>query len=130
MMKLLATPDDLAADPPQRYYYNVVDASGLPAVFNQIAGQILGARSHLIQLYPAPIVTGVGGGTTVSISGKYFTGATRVTFGGTNAAFTVNSDTSITATAPSGTSGQTVHVRVTTSGGSSPATAADEYTYP
>ncbi len=81
-------------------------------------------------MYPAPIVTGVGSGATVSISGKYFTGATDVTFGGTSAAFTINSDTSITATAPSGTSGQTVHVRVTTPGGSSPAVAADQYTYP
>ncbi len=131
MMKLLATPDDLTADPPLRYYFNVVDASGLPGVFSQIAGQILGARAHLIRLYPAPIVESVGGGTSVSISGKYFTGATQVTFGGTNAVtFTVNSDTSITATPPSGTPGQTVHVRVTSSGGSSPATPADEYTYP
>lgn len=127
LMKLLATPDDLSADPPLRYYYPVAEAKDLPGVFTQIAGQILGAGSRLVRLYPAPIVTGVSGGPTVSISGKYFTGATQVTFGGTNAAFTINSDTSITATAPSGTPGQTVHVRVTTSGGSSP---AYQYTYP
>ncbi len=120
--------DDGNQDP--SHFFHVVDASDLPDVFKSIATELLNPKSHLIQLYPAPIVTGVGGGTEVTISGKYFTGATRVTFGGTNAAFTVNSDTSITATAPSGTSGQTVHVRVTTSGGSSPATAADEYTYP
>jgi Flp pilus assembly protein TadG len=130
MMKLLATPDDPSAIPPETHYFNVVDASGLPSVFHQIAGQILDSHAHLIQLYPAPIVTGVGGGATVSISGKYFTGATQVTFGGTNAAFTVNSDTSITATRPNGPSGQTVHVRVTTQGGSSPPVAGDQYTYP
>ncbi len=130
MMKLLATPDDLSATPPEIHYFNVVDASGLPSVFHQIAGQLLGSHAHLIQLYPAPIVSAVGGGATVSISGKYFTGATTVMFGGTSAAFTVNSDTSITATAPTGPSGQTVHVRVTTQGGSSPPVAADQYTYP
>jgi uncharacterized protein (TIGR03437 family) len=108
----------------------VAQASDLPTVFTQIANQILGAGSRLIQLHPAPIVTGVSGGPTVSISGKYFTDAIQVTFGGTNATFTINSDTSITATAPSGTPGQTVHVRVTSSGGSSPATPADQYTYP
>jgi hypothetical protein len=53
-----------------------------------------------------------------------------VSFGGVSAAFTVNSDTSITATAPNGPSGDTVHVRVTTQGGTSPAVDADRYTYP
>ena len=130
MMKLLATPDKPLANPPETYFYDVVDASALPSVFHKIATQVFSSHAHLIQVYPAPIVTGVGGGTTVSISGKYFTGATQVTFGGANAAFTVNSDTSITATRPNGPSGQTVHVRVTTQGGSSPPVAADQYTYP
>ena len=44
------------AIPPLIYYYNVVDASGLPSVFHQIAGQILGSGAHLIQLYPTPVV--------------------------------------------------------------------------
>jgi len=121
--------DDGTKDP--SHFIRVVDASKLPKVFEQIVLELLNPRSRLIQLYPAPIVTAVGSGTTVSISGKYFTGATQVTFGGTNAVtFTFNSDTSITATPPGGTPGQTVHVRVTSSGGSSPVVPADQYTYP
>lgn len=46
-------------------------------------------------------------GTTVTISGCGFTGTTSVTFQGVSASFTVNSDTQITATVPSGaTSGK------------------------
>jgi hypothetical protein len=124
LMQSLAKPDD------GTHFFHVVDASDLPDVFQQIAVELLKPKSHLIKVYPAPIVTAVSGGSTVSISGKYFTGATTVTFGGVDAAFTVHSDTSITATTPSGASGQTVHVRVTTQGGSSPAAAADRYQYP
>src|SRR5262249_18493962 len=40
------------------------------------------------------------GGDTVTITGSNFLGATRVTFGGVDAVFTVNSDSSITATTP------------------------------
>lgn len=124
LMTSLAKPDD------GTHYFNVVDASNLPDVFRQIAVELLDPKSRLIKVYPAPIVTGVGGTGTVSISGKYFTGAIKVTFGGANAAFTVNSDTSITATAPNGNPGDTVHVRVITQGGASPTVAADSYTYP
>ena len=70
-----------------------------------------------------------GGGTTVTITGTNFTGATQVRFGATNASgFTVNSATSITATAPAGAAG-VVDVRVTTAGGQSANTSADDYTY-
>jgi hypothetical protein len=68
------------------------------------------------------------GGTAVTISGTTFTGATSVKFGSINAtSFTVNSATSITATAPAG--GGTVDVTVTTAGGTSPASPADQFTY-
>jgi hypothetical protein len=61
-----------------------------------------------------------GGGTVVSISGEGFSGATAVVFGSRNAAsFTVNSDTSITATSPPGRG--TVGVKVTTPAGTSSA---------
>jgi hypothetical protein len=123
LMRSLAKPND------DSHFYQVV-ASGLPDVFRQIAVELLNPTSHLIQVYPAPIVSSVGGGSTVTITGKYFTGAESVTFGGASAAFTVTSDTTITATAPGGTSGDTVHVRVTTQGGSSPAVDADRYTFP
>ncbi|WP_336691434.1 IPTL-CTERM sorting domain-containing protein [Delftia acidovorans] len=68
------------------------------------------------------------GGTTVTLTGTNLGGATAVTFGGTAATgFTVNSATQITATSPAGTG--TVDVRVTTVGGTSATSAADQYTY-
>jgi hypothetical protein len=137
MMKLLATLDNPTATPPQIYYYNVVDASGLPSVFHQIAGQILGSGAHLIQLYPTPVVTSASGPTTaVDISGQYFTGVTSVTVGGTPWPVVTSTDTSITVTHPAsppwtpGQSGTKVDVIVTTLGGTSPITSADQYTWP
>jgi Flp pilus assembly protein TadG len=134
MMKLLAKPDVAT------HYFNVVDGSGLPGVFHQIAADILGANAHLIQLYPAPVVTGVSpssgtvlGGTPITISGKYLTGATSVSFGGvaidcTDASHPcATTDTQITVTTPPG-SGQ-VDVIVTTPGGTSTITPADHFTY-
>jgi hypothetical protein len=68
------------------------------------------------------------GGTTVTITGTNFTGASAVKFGSTNAtSFTVNSTTSITAMSPAGTG--TVDVTVTTSGGTSATSSADQFTY-
>src|SRR5262249_33659977 len=68
------------------------------------------------------------GGTSVTITGSDFTGATAVKFGSTNAAsFTVNSETSITAVSPAGTG--TVDVTVTTAAGTSPTSPADRFTY-
>jgi alpha-tubulin suppressor-like RCC1 family protein len=68
------------------------------------------------------------GGTSVTITGSGFTGATAVSFGSNAAAsFTVNSDDSITAVSPAGTG--TVEVKVTTPDGSSPAGSADEFSY-
>ena len=49
-------------------------------------------------------------GTQVVITGAGFTGTTEVTFNGVDAAFTVNSDTKITATVPVGATTDTVHV--------------------
>ena len=85
---------------------------------------------------PAPIVTGsspasgpVAGGTSVTISGMAFTGATAVMFGSTTATtYTVNNGTSITATSPAGSAG-TVDITVTTPGGTSGTSSADYYTY-
>lgn len=83
----------------------------------------------------APTVSGIApgtgpeaGGTSVTITGTNLTGATTVQFGGVSAAgFTVNSATEITATAPAGTG--TVSVSVTTPGGVSSDTPADDYAY-
>ena len=84
---------------------------------------------------PAPTVTEVspnagpeGGGTSVSITGTNLTGATTVDFGlGAATSFTVNSQSSITAVAPPGTG--SVDVTVTSAGGTSLTSFADQFAY-
>lgn len=66
--------------------------------------------------------------TPVEIEGKNFTGATSVKFGSSEAAFTVNSATSITAEAPPGKPGS-VAVTVTTGHGTNVAGTAPRFTY-
>src|SRR5258707_3788405 len=68
------------------------------------------------------------GGTSVTITGTNFSGATAVRFG-SNAAgsFTVDSATQITATSPTGVG--TVDVTVTTAGGTSAISSGDRFTY-
>jgi hypothetical protein len=86
--------------------------------------------------FPPPTVTSVmpstgptTGGTSVTITGTNFTGATAVNFGITPAtSFTVNSDTSISAVSPAGVPG-TVDITVTTPFGTSTITLADQFTY-
>lgn len=73
---------------------------------------------------PAPTIATVAptsgstlGGTTVTITGTNFAGASAVTFGGTAAAsFTIDSATQVTATTPAHAAGA-VNVAVTTPGG-------------
>ena len=85
---------------------------------------------------PAPTVTATNpasgptsGGTGVTITGANFTGATSVQFGSSGATnVNVISATQITATSPPASAG-TVDVTVTTAGGTSAATAADQFTY-
>jgi alpha-tubulin suppressor-like RCC1 family protein len=84
---------------------------------------------------PPPTVTGVepshgpaAGGTSVTITGTNFTGASAVKFGSANAtSFTVKSEGSITAVSPVGTG--TVDVTVTTPSGTSATSSADRFTY-
>ncbi len=86
---------------------------------------------------PAPTLTSVSpatgstaGGTSVTLTGTNFTGATGVTFGGAAAtAFTVDSATTITATTPAGTAG-TASVLVTTAGGTNAANSLFTYMAP
>ncbi|HZQ82901.1 MAG TPA: IPT/TIG domain-containing protein [Gaiellaceae bacterium] len=79
----------------------------------------------------SPAAGGTDGGTTVTIDGDGFTGATNVAFGGVAASFSVNNDDSITATAPNcSCSGATADVTVTTgSGTSTSGNVADQFTY-
>ena len=108
-----------------------VGVSGL----SKIAGISAGASHMLAYGEPIPTVASVSpklgshaGGTTVTIAGSNLSGASAVKFGANAAAnFTVNSATSVTAVAPAGTG--TVDVTVTTEAGTSPAVAADRFTY-
>ena len=67
------------------------------------------AASPADQFSYGPVVTGISptagptaGGTSVTITGDNFTGATAVDFGGVPASFTAVSNTQITATSPAG----------------------------
>ncbi len=120
--------------------FTVADTAGTGrvAIFNS-----QGATSNLVidafgyfTATTNPTVTGVSptggptvGGTSVTIAGTNFTGATAVDFGGAAAtSFTVVSSTSITATSPAGSPG-TVNVTVTTPRGTSVTNGVDQYTY-
>jgi hypothetical protein len=93
------------------------------------AQQLLGTHS-------APSITAVSpnngpaaGGTSVTISGSNFTGATSVSFDSVPAAsFTVNSASSIKATSPSHPAG-TFDITVTGPNGTSATGAADDFTF-
>ena len=86
----------------------------------------------------APTVTSVSptagptaGGTTVTITGTGFAAANptgAVKFGATNATYTINSNTQITATSPANAAG-TYDITVATPGGTSATSAADQFTY-
>jgi hypothetical protein len=91
-----------------------------------------GATSFTV-IPPPPAIssfspTGGRVGTTVSIAGTSFTGASRVTFNGTAASYTVNSPTSIAATVPTGAT--TGPISVTTSGGTATSTGSFTVTLP
>ena len=76
----------------------------------------------------SPTSGSTAGGTTVTITGLFFTGATAVHFGGSPATnFGVVSDTSIIAGSPAGSG--TVDVTVTGPGGTSATSSADQFTY-
>jgi hypothetical protein len=83
-----------------------------------------------------PAVTGVSptsgptaGGTTVTVTGSGFTGATKVVFGTVAAtSYSVVSDSQITAVSPA-QAAATHNIYVTTSVGTSVPVAADQFTY-
>ncbi len=98
------------------------------------AAAALAGGTRLVQLYPTPIVSSVPSprstGTTITITGKYFTEAYAVTFGGVNAgSFQVIDDSHISVVVPPGTSGSTVDVQVSTPGGTSLITGNDKFRY-
>jgi subtilisin family serine protease len=75
----------------------------------------------------SPTSGGPAGGASVTITGANLARATGVVFGSTSAPFTVNSPTSVTATAPPGAG--TVDVRVLAPGGLSAPVPGDRFSY-
>ena len=69
------------------------------------------------------------GNTSVTITGTNFSGATAVNFGPNTATYTINSPSKITATSPSSTIAGSVDITVTTAGGTSVTSNADQFTY-
>lgn len=83
-----------------------------------------------------PTVTGISpskgsipGGTSVTLTGTALTGATAVNFGSLPASITSNSATQIVAVSPVTHVAGTVDVTVTTVGGTSAISPADQFTY-
>lgn len=102
------------------------------------SGNVGGKEIELAaEIQPQPEVTlasppfgPVTGGTVVTITGKNFNQASAVKFGSTPAAaFTVDSDTEITATAPKALRPGKVDLAVTTFAGTNPNTQYDDYVY-
>jgi hypothetical protein len=99
--------------------------SGSQAALNMTSATAAPALSGL-----SPTSGSTAGGTSVTITGTGFTGATAVTFGGTAAkSFSVKSDTKVVAVS-SAHGAATTNVRVTGPGGQSAVvTPADQFTY-
>jgi hypothetical protein len=87
-------------------------------------------------LYLPPTVTGVSpsvgpiaGGTTVTITGTYLSGATSVNFGGVAGAILTDANGTVTVTSPAASGVGLVDVTVTTPGGTSATSSADRFLY-
>jgi hypothetical protein len=114
---------------------SVTGITSIPTGANYLLLQVQGSSTNVAAInVRAPLVTGVSpdlgslsGGTTVTITGAGFTGATAVDFGNTPVSVIVNSPTQITASSPAGTG--TVDVTVTGPGGTSLTSPSDQFTY-
>jgi len=126
---------------------NVVVVSSIQITATTPAGNALGPVNVTVSQPDGSAVTATGaytytvtvtslvpnhgspaGGTSMAVIGTSFIAVTAVTFGSTAAtAYTVDSATHITATSPAGTG--TVDVTVTTASGTSPTSAADQFTF-
>ena len=113
------------------WYLNGASKTGFSTTYFakfRITGTAITAPS-ISALSPARGTT--GGGTSVTITGTGFTGATAVTFAGVAAtSFTVDSATQITAVTPAGASAGDVDVAVTTGGGTTALASGFRYEVP
>ena len=108
-------------------YNIIVTTNGGPSTAN---------ASSLLTTYAIPSIAAIStnngplsGGSPIIITGSNFTAATTVNFGATPVdSFTVNSSSQISTVVPAGALG-TVDITVTTPGGVSGATSADQYAY-
>jgi hypothetical protein len=114
----------------------VASAGTVDVTVTTAGGTSSTSPNDLFTFVGAPAVTGIDppsgpvtGGTTVTISGANLGYATEVDFGENPAGFSVNDDSSLSATAPAAEAAEAVHVRVVTIGGTSPATSSDQFTY-
>ena len=118
------------------HYFENPASKDLAAVFTKAAQTLAHKTAHLLQPYPAPVVTSIGGspathsgGTTITINGNYLTGAVSVTVGGAQAtSVKVVDDQTISAKTPPGSVGP-VDVIVTTPGGTSTINPGDVFKY-
>ena len=116
--------------PATTYHFRIVAAN--------VNGTTESKDRSFLTLGGTPVVTGVnpkhgwaGGGETVTITGNRFIGASAVQFGSFVAPkFFVRSAKVIVATSPSGEEARTVvDVTVTTPGGTSPPSSADQFRF-
>jgi hypothetical protein len=116
------------AQPAGQVDITVTTPSGTSATSTaDVFAYVAGAGPMVNGITPASDST--AGGSTVTISGTNFTGATSVSFGAVAVgSFTVLSDTLIVAVVPAQAAG-TVDIRVTTPNGTSAVTTADQFTY-
>ncbi|MGQ3276974.1 MAG: putative Ig domain-containing protein, partial [Shinella sp.] len=111
---------DADVEPNETFFVNVINVTGATVLDSQSVGTIVNDDAAAV----APTITNItpntgstAGGTTVTISGTDFTGATAVTFAGTGGGnLTIVNDTTITVTTPAHAAGA-VAVAVTTPGG-------------
>jgi hypothetical protein len=104
-----------------------VGATDGPIAVTNADGTATSAASFDVTPSPVPTITSFNPtsgsvGTSVQITGTGFIGASSVTFNGTAATFTVNSDTQITATVAAGAT--TGPIVVTTPGGTATSSTA------
>jgi hypothetical protein len=112
----------------------VIDADQAGNADYNPAAQVSVSAEVVVQA-ASPAITSISpvgglpsGGTSVTITGSGFTGATAVAFGGVAATKVVVSDTKVTAVSPAHAVG-TTNVRVTGPAGQSAVVTADQFTY-